>query len=125
MTRTPLRSQRSEDGAVAAELALLLPILVMLLFGIIQFGLAYNRLQGVHAAAREGARVGSVSPGNECARAADALDGLSITATCTVIQACPGDRVIVSVEATSALDIPFVGSRNVTLTGRGEYRCEV
>ncbi|MCP3936554.1 MAG: pilus assembly protein [Actinomycetia bacterium] len=125
MNRPACRKTRSEDGAVAAELALLLPVLVMLLFGIIQFGLAYNSLQGVHAAAREGARVGSVSPGDECQRASDALDGLSISATCTVAQSCPGDRAIVIVEANTSLDIPFVGSRNLTLTGRGEYRCEV
>lgn len=115
---------RDDDGVVAVELALVLPVLVMLLFGILQFGIAYNRLQGVHAAAREGARAGAVSPGGECSRAADAMDGLGTTSTCTVVQSCPGDRVIVEVVVDNDIDIPFVGSRTVTLTGRGEYRCE-
>jgi len=122
--RQRARRRRDDDGVVAVELALVLPLLVMLIFGIIQFGLAFNRLQGVHAAAREGARVGSVVPGGECARAADAMDGLGVTSTCTVVQACPGDRVIIEVSADSEIEIPFVGDRTVTLTGRAEYRCE-
>ena len=119
-----LPSPHATDGVVAVELALLLPVLVMLVFGILQFGLAYNRLQGVHAAAREGARAGAVAPGSECSRALDALDGLNITASCTVEQSCPGARVVVRIEADTDIDIPFVGSRTVALTGRGDYRCE-
>lgn len=50
----------SESGASAVELAIILPILILLIFGIVQFGIAWNRTQGLHAAAREGARVASV-----------------------------------------------------------------
>ena len=47
---------RGEDGAAAVEFALLLPLLVLLLFGFIQFGLAFNtRIQATNAA-REAAR---------------------------------------------------------------------
>ena len=47
---------RQQDGAAAVEFALLLPLLVVLLFGIIQFGLAFNtRIQATNAA-REAAR---------------------------------------------------------------------
>jgi Flp pilus assembly pilin Flp len=49
-----------EDGAAAVEFALLLPLLVLLLFGLIQFGLAFNtRIQATNAA-REGARMAVV-----------------------------------------------------------------
>ncbi len=49
-------SSRGEDGAAAVEFALLLPLLVLLLFGFIQFGLAFNtRIQATNAA-REAAR---------------------------------------------------------------------
>ena len=34
--------QRDQDGAAAVEFALLLPLLVLLLFGLIQFGIAFN-----------------------------------------------------------------------------------
>jgi Flp pilus assembly protein TadG len=43
----------------AVELALVLPVLVMLLFGIITTGLAYNDHIAVSNAAREGGRLGS------------------------------------------------------------------
>ena len=47
---------RDQDGAAAVEFALLLPLLVLLLFGFIQFGLAFNtRIQATNAA-REAAR---------------------------------------------------------------------
>jgi Flp pilus assembly protein TadG len=49
-----------DSGAAAVEFALILPILILLIFGLVQFGLAYNRLQGMQAAAREGARVASL-----------------------------------------------------------------
>jgi Flp pilus assembly pilin Flp len=49
-------TDRGEDGAAAVEFALLLPLLVLLLFGIIQFGIAFNaRIQATNAA-REAAR---------------------------------------------------------------------
>ena len=49
-----------ETGASAVEFAIVAAILFMLVFGIIQFGIAYYRLQGLQAAAREGARVASI-----------------------------------------------------------------
>ena len=51
---------RSDTGASAVELALGLVVLVYMLFGTIQFGIAYNRDQGLNAAAREGARIAAV-----------------------------------------------------------------
>ena len=49
-------ARRDQDGAAAVEFALLLPLLVLLLFGMIEFGLAFNtRIQATNAA-REAAR---------------------------------------------------------------------
>ena len=39
---------------------MILPLLILLVFGIVQFSLAYNRQQGLHAAARKGARIASL-----------------------------------------------------------------
>lgn len=47
---------KGEHGAEIAEAALVLPLVFMLLFGIIWFGLAFNVYSTVNAAAREGAR---------------------------------------------------------------------
>lgn len=54
------RAIRAERGASAVEFALVSTILILLIFGIIQFGIAYNRYQGLQAAAREGARIASI-----------------------------------------------------------------
>jgi Flp pilus assembly protein TadG len=51
---------RREDGAAAVEFALIVGVLAMLVFGMLQFGVAFFQLQNLRAAAREGARVGSV-----------------------------------------------------------------
>jgi len=51
--------RRDEPGVAAVEFALVMPVLVMLLFGIITTGLAYNDHISISNAAREGARLGS------------------------------------------------------------------
>jgi Flp pilus assembly pilin Flp len=57
-------AHRDQGGAAAVEFALLLPLLVLLLFGMIEFGLAFNtRIQATNAA-REGARMAVVGIGN-------------------------------------------------------------
>ena len=48
--------RRGEDGAAAVELAILLPLLVTLLFGTAQLGLAFERRIRATGAAREAAR---------------------------------------------------------------------
>jgi Flp pilus assembly pilin Flp len=55
---------RREDGAAAVEFALLLPLLVLLLFGFIQFGIAFNTKIQATNAAREGARMAVVGIDN-------------------------------------------------------------
>ena len=53
-------SGRGQEGASAVEFALLLPLLVLLLFGFIEFGFAFNtRIQATNAA-REAARLAVV-----------------------------------------------------------------
>jgi hypothetical protein len=48
-------------GSVAAEFALILPLLVLLLFGIVEFGLLLYNQQIITNASREGARAGIVA----------------------------------------------------------------
>lgn len=47
---------KNQDGQAATEFALVLPILALLLFGIIQFGIVFNEYLTVTDAARAGAR---------------------------------------------------------------------
>jgi Flp pilus assembly protein TadG len=52
---------RREDGQAAAEFALVLPILLVLVFGIVQFGIAFNNYLTITDATRAGARKAAVS----------------------------------------------------------------
>jgi Flp pilus assembly protein TadG len=56
----PMR-KLNEQGAVAAEFALLLPVLLTILFSIIEFGMIMYGREVVTNAAREGARFGIVA----------------------------------------------------------------
>lgn len=54
-----LRRTRREDGAVAVEAALVLPLLVLLVFGIIEFSFLLRDYAGVSSLVRTGARIAS------------------------------------------------------------------
>lgn len=54
-------SRASERGAVAVEFAIIAPVLVMLLLGIMEFSRAYNAQALLSAAAREGVRVMAIT----------------------------------------------------------------
>jgi Flp pilus assembly protein TadG len=65
------RNITSESGQTMTEFAIVLPIFVALLFGIIQFGIAFNNYVTLTDAARAGARKGAVSrnssdPAGDC-----------------------------------------------------------
>lgn len=51
-----------QRGVAAVEFALLLPVLIMVLFGIIEFGIALSRQQVLDTASREGRVSASVRP---------------------------------------------------------------
>jgi Flp pilus assembly protein TadG len=115
-----------------------LPLLVVLVFGIIQFGLAFNRQQSFHAASREGARL--VAVGYDLG---DVEDTIIAQASSTVnsadvsvqlISGCdgsgePDDLVTVRVELSNpgpyAIRIPFIPQSNPTFRSDATFRCEV
>lgn len=52
---------RNERGQTLTEFALVLPLLALLLFGVIQFGIVFNHYVTLTDAVRAGARKGSVA----------------------------------------------------------------
>lgn len=50
------RALRSEQGQTAVEFALIAPMLIVLLLGVVQFGIAFNHYLTITDAARAGAR---------------------------------------------------------------------
>jgi Flp pilus assembly protein TadG len=54
------RTRHREDGASAVEFALLAPLLFLILFGIIEFAVAFLHVQSIRTGVREGGRVAAV-----------------------------------------------------------------
>jgi len=71
---------RDERGANLVEFVLILPLLVLLVFGIIEFGVNFDRKIGVNHAAREGARAAIVgnTPGCDEDSDPDTLSGADV-----------------------------------------------
>jgi len=65
---------RSEDGAGAAEFALVLPVFLLFVFGLIEFGMLFFTVNQLHWTAERSARCSAVS--TECA-----LNGNTTNAT--------------------------------------------
>lgn len=129
--RRAARAERSDDGAVMVEFALVVPVLLMLLVGIIQFGQAYNTQLALQASAREGARAAALgqSPAEVTTRVEEAAaphDDIAIDLTEAV---CPADgdgQAKVSVSKTFTFGIPFVPELGeVDLSASGVMRCGV
>lgn len=67
-----MRTTRKQSGAVAVEMALLLPLLVLLLFGITEFGRAIYQYNALAKAVRDSARYLSQFAPGDAARTAEA-----------------------------------------------------
>jgi Flp pilus assembly protein TadG len=126
---------RGEEGAAAVEFALLLPLLVLLLFGFIQFGTAFNtRIQATNAA-REAARMAvvgiddwsNVGGGRTFWQAVREQAGVGSISNCTVTTPnVLGGTLTVSFNYPLDLVIPFLPSPPSWQTGtaRASMRIE-
>jgi Flp pilus assembly protein TadG len=115
------RTFRDERGAAAVEFALVLPLLLALIFGMIDFGRAYNQQITLTQLAREGARLVSLGTTDYKARllsAAPASLGLqasniSGTTPCTLASSATSDATV-----TISKTFTFVVGNSLTLTGK-------
>jgi Flp pilus assembly protein TadG len=67
---------KRERGSVALELAIVAPVLMLLVLGVLQFGLWYHAQNVVETAALEGARVAAAEDGTAGAGESRALEVL-------------------------------------------------
>jgi Flp pilus assembly protein TadG len=89
-------SRRDDRGQAVIELALTLPLLLVVVFGIIDFGFMFQRYEAVTNAAREGARLGVLqdySAGDARERARTYLAASGLPATPGNERACGGAEV--------------------------------
>ena len=129
------RLQRGERGATLVEFALILPLLLALVFGIIEASWAFGQHNDVRHGAREGARLAAVDFGNGsaiatavCQRMDSVNPALSPEIELTLLQgpARIGGLGEISVTAdldtiTGVMDAFFGG---VTLKSTVEFRLE-
>ena len=123
---------RDERGATAVEFAFILPLLIVLVLGIAEFGRAFQVSGTLSAAAREGVRVMALQNDPAAARAAvrnatTSLDPAVTNAQIAITPAtCPQTGGSTSVRLTITYPMPFLtdffGS-GVDLTGTGVMRC--
>lgn len=84
---------RNERGAAVIEMAFALPILVLFLWAIVQFGLVFRAMSGIQHALGEGARVATLWPVRTVdeveAKMNDAVYGIG-PGTFTIVDAVEG-----------------------------------
>lgn len=125
MRKVHMHRQR-EKGAAMVEFAIVLPVLLLLVFGIIEFGRAYNTQLTLTHAAREGVRAYAITQDqgegeNTAEMAASTLDPALLDVTVT---ACIIDQpTTMTVEYPFTFFIPFLPSTPITLQAEGVMKC--
>jgi Flp pilus assembly protein TadG len=131
LTHTNLQF-RSDRGQTFVEFAIVLPILVLLVFGIIQFGLAFHNYLAITDAARVGARAAAVKrTTTPCTFARTAIQNtvssdqwaqISSRITC-VAGPSVGDQVAITINYPYSIGLPGV-SASGNLTASAKERME-
>src|SRR5687767_12646276 len=100
---------RSERGQSVVEFAMVLPLLLVVLFAIVDFGRIYQGHITLTNAAREGARLGAVggSEGEIRARVTATATGIAPAVEIENARGTAGESVVVSTSATIALITPL------------------
>ena len=124
-----------ERGAAAVEMALVLPVLVLVIFGIVDYGRLLNAQIMMTEASREGARSAAFGQDSTAVttRVNDAAPTLGLTASDITITPCPSPssatddaRVVVTYGFTFITPMPGIsrifggsmsGSKTLTATG--------
>jgi Flp pilus assembly protein TadG len=118
------RLKRDDRGAVMVEFAIILPVLLLILLGIIEFGRAYNAQVSIQAAAREGARELALRHSSTAVENATRDGAPSVTIDSIAPAPCPatgdGKAKVTITESFSFLALPF---GPIDLHATGVMRC--
>ncbi|GAB3544785.1 hypothetical protein GCM10027404_02080 [Arthrobacter tumbae] len=121
----------NDRGAVAVEMALLLPVLILLLFGIMEFGRAYNAQVTLTNAARDGARAMAITNDPIKARAAAASAASTLRPLLTTSNFTPAPTPCSPTVSGESTTFTISYSLNTltgiagpfTMTGKGTMLC--
>ena len=124
---------RNERGATAVEFAMIMPLLIVLVIGIAEFGRAFQVQGTLSAAAREGVRLMALQNDPATARAAvrNAAASLDPGVTDAQIAITPASCPVLnsgstSVRLTIRYPMPYLTGffgTGINLTGTGVMRC--
>jgi Flp pilus assembly protein TadG len=124
------RTTERDRGAVMVELALILPVLLMVMIGIIDFGRAYSYQESIYGAAREGARVLALGQPGQVNTAVNNARGSATVTSITTGGSCPATAdptnpvyATVTVKAKITFGIPFISLGTKTLTATARMLC--
>lgn len=117
--------RRDDTGAAAIEMAFALPILLLFVFGIFQFGVIFQANAGMQHALGEGARMATVYPApNDDAivdKMSDSVFGMNVgtfgtpTVTTPATSVCTGCRLL-TVTYSYQPDFVFFAGPPISLT---------
>jgi Flp pilus assembly protein TadG len=99
MSMVPCRGER---GAAAVEFALVVPLLVLILFGVINFGFVFSQKASLSNAVRVGARFGSVNAYTSSHSCKAVVDKVRDSAVTVGLSAAQKKNVVVTVSRLSA-----------------------
>lgn len=123
------RDRTGERGAAAVEFALILPVLILLVMGLVEFSRVFNIQISLSNAAREGARTMAIhnDAGMAATAAIAAAPSINPAITDGQIAVTPGDcaaddTVEVTIDYDVALMTGFFGA-TIPLTGTGVMLC--
>lgn len=130
--RSSATRRRDDHGAAALEFALVLPIFLIVIFGLIDFGRALNAQLVVSDAAREGARAAALVGAAEGEERIDNITGATIGPVIRNVEGCPPLPAATDfAQATVTADFQFVtplgviiGMTGIPLTGHSEMQCQ-
>ena len=117
----------SERGAAAVEFAILLPLLLMLVLGTIEFGRAYNAQITLTNAARDGVRVMAINNDPAAAKTAAQNAAASVSTipvsniTLSTTPCSPGNQVTLTINYTLSTITGIAGP--FPMTGKGVMLC--
>ena len=134
---------QQERGAAAVEFAIVVSVLVMLVFGVLEFGLGFWQVQNLRAATREGARVAAVRGTSTQVSAAmvnassgslpSGFTGFTLSPATGCTPQTVGQEVTVTIQNATlsssvrdafTIDIPLVPPITMDPTLSGTFRCE-
>ena len=141
LKRITRRTGKKEGGQSLVEFALVLPIFLLVLFAIVDFGMAFHAWITVTNSAREGARLGAVRASEDDIRlrvldTTGMLDQTKLLVSVTNAEGNPGESVVVDVSYHYTLLSPLAGivgaislgsidiSDDLTLSSTADMRLE-